>query len=688
MNALVFIAVASIIVYRVKAVAPKQLNLALETVLQFDKKDRATDLAVLDKVQDFLDQIKNAMKTSARRSGGDDLTFTGFLVQAAEILKNLDDDTLEEAYVVINDESRRYINTEKDLKELFDNKDMRRYVSEKLDDYRELTADDLRRHLNGIITLVEYNGDKGEASEFLEIGNTLYEGASDKLRRALSDLSKMGTGGEYNIGNILKSTLRSLAYLHYLSLGRDVKTELINMVKHYWRSFTDSLVDNDDSTHKWKKTRNTRRYRTTKKFSWLNLLREKAKKPEIFLSNTDLGKLFGGSHHNDKKSVSKSYNKKKSSRHPSTRGRAFDRHKEKKRPRTKHQESPDFVPKEESEEKVLMGGQKTRDVHFRGQITSQEFVADEDRKKDNTEEIVIHHSNVIDVGLSRKTPGRLNITFVSPDNSRIGDDIKVIRKSNTNDTFGLDTGPVKGTDVDAMIKHIEEQIQAVKDQVAYVKSLTNSKRMDNTDVTILNNKTENVSSTQAFEPPKVYTFRARYDTENNSSEVGSNHNRTIENVTESTFTNVSETTIINEEKEPVEVLSSEDHKVVPSAEDHKVVPSAEDHKVVRSAEDHKVDHTAEDHKVDIIESVTGSTEVNHTQNAKEDTHDNTTPLNEHDDSTTPSDHDKSITPNDHDSTTLEHDSTTNEHDKNDHIDKTEISNNITNIVETGHSPEI
>ncbi|XP_063371722.1 uncharacterized protein LOC134659955 [Cydia amplana] len=227
MKAVVCIAVASIIVNTVKAVDPKQLNVALETVLQFDKKDRAADLAVLDKVQNFLDQIKDAMRTSGRRSGGNDITFTDFILKAAKILKGLEDNDLEEAYVVINDETRRYINTENELRELFDDNDMRRYVSDKLDDNKEMAADDLRRYLDEAVAFIEHKRETGENIDLLEIGNTLYEGASATLRRALSDLKKLRRGKEYNIGSVLRGALGSLAFLHYASLSDDEYTTII-----------------------------------------------------------------------------------------------------------------------------------------------------------------------------------------------------------------------------------------------------------------------------------------------------------------------------------------------------------------------------------------------------------------------------------------------------------------------------
>ncbi|XP_063392202.1 uncharacterized protein LOC134677670 [Cydia fagiglandana] len=309
MEAVVFIAVASIIVNTVKAVEPKQLNLALETVLQFDEKDRAADLAVLDKVQDFLDKIKNAMQTSGRRSSGNDISFTDFILKAAKILKSLKDDELEEAYVIINDESRRYINTDTELRELFDDNDMRRYVSQKLHDNKEMAAHDLRRHIDAVITLIGLNREAGENTDLFQIGNTLYEGASATLRKALSDLKNMRRGKEYNTGNSLRRVLASLALKHYDSLGDAVKTQLKKLIKNYWQTYIESngpnalrsyITTTRRTLNQWK-TRKHRYYdtftaQTKKTYSPknINFFKNKPyKKPEVFVSNDDLKTLLG-----------------------------------------------------------------------------------------------------------------------------------------------------------------------------------------------------------------------------------------------------------------------------------------------------------------------------------------------------------------------------------------------------------
>ncbi|XP_063386274.1 uncharacterized protein DDB_G0286591-like [Cydia fagiglandana] len=657
MKAVVFIAVASIIVNTVKAVEPKQLNLALETVLQFDKKDRAADLAVLDKVQGFLDNIKNAMQTSGRRSSGNDITFTDFILKAAKILKSLKDDVLEEVYVVINDESRRYFNKNNELKELFDDNDMRRYVSEKLDDNKEMTANDLRRHIDAVIALIENKREAGGNTDLLEIGNTLYEGASAKLRKALSDLKKLRRGNEYNTGNLLRRGLASLAFLHYESLGNDVKTQFKKLLNNYLQTYIanngpNGLRNYVTTTRRTSNQWETRKHRYYDKFTAhtkktylpkkINYSKnEPFKKPEIFVSNDDFKTLIGinepqtyqpQSNQNSYSSFPSSSGAKykpqsnqhsyssfpsssgakykpQSNQHsyssflspsgakykpklnqhsyssyssflssseakykpqsnqqsyssvllpsqvknkpylsqikPHDRWRYSNKGKHKKNLRTSKQESTESA---ESEEKVLMGGQNTQDP----EITSNEFSRDREEDETSTEEILIQHSNVIDIGLSRKTPRRLSITFVSPENFRISNERQILRKSNANDSFAVDISPGYIDVVGTIIKHIEEEIEAVKDQVEYVKNVTHSKRIENTD----SNRMENVTDAEALESNNTFSFGAQYDADaSNSSDTDTNRNKTNENVSEITSTNVSDTTIANEEKE----IAHEEH---------------------------------------------------------------------------------------------------------------------------------
>lgn len=166
------------------------MNLALETVLQFDKKDQSADVEVLNRVQNFLDNIKDAMTSSKairRRSNTKDLKFTDFLLEAAEALNSYDDDDLEEFFTVLDDQSRKYNYKGCKFYELVENKDVRRYMSNKLEQAKDTSVRTMRRYLKDVVKVIESN-DYGSRRGLVKLVNSLYDGASDKLDNVVESL--------------------------------------------------------------------------------------------------------------------------------------------------------------------------------------------------------------------------------------------------------------------------------------------------------------------------------------------------------------------------------------------------------------------------------------------------------------------------------------------------------------------
>ncbi|XP_063630974.1 reticulocyte-binding protein homolog 1-like isoform X2 [Cydia splendana] len=244
MKAVVFIAVASIIVNTVMTVEQKHVNIALEAVMNFSgKRDKSSGLEVIDKVENALEKIKQGIESrkryepgNGRRSARDpDITFTDFVSEAAKILKNYNDNDLEDVFAVIGDETRRYINRNSELHELFGSGNMRRHLSEKLEDFRDMQADMLRDYLSAAIIAVENKKYNGEKNDLLDIGDFVYIGGHDKLRAVLRDLEKIGRSTDVRLDDVLRHTLRSFIFDHFNKLNDNIKHELIDMAKDYWR---------------------------------------------------------------------------------------------------------------------------------------------------------------------------------------------------------------------------------------------------------------------------------------------------------------------------------------------------------------------------------------------------------------------------------------------------------------------
>ncbi|XP_061727464.1 uncharacterized protein LOC133532706 [Cydia pomonella] len=112
---------------------------------------------------------------------------------------------------------------------------MRRHLSEQLEDLREMQADMLREHLNTAIITVKNKKYNGEKNDLLDIGDFVYIGGHDKLRAVLRDLEKLGRSTDVRLENVLRHTLRSLIFDHFSKLNYNIKRELIEMAKDYWR---------------------------------------------------------------------------------------------------------------------------------------------------------------------------------------------------------------------------------------------------------------------------------------------------------------------------------------------------------------------------------------------------------------------------------------------------------------------
>ncbi|XP_048002858.1 uncharacterized protein PF3D7_1120600-like [Leguminivora glycinivorella] len=203
-----------------------------------NKKDQPPGVDVIDKVQTALEKIKEGIELrNGRRSNTHDMTFTDFVAQAAKILKKYNDNDLEDAFVVFGDETRRYINKNSELHDLLGSGSMRRRVSEHLDNMREMEAEKLREHLEAIISAVENKKYNGEKNDLLDIGDFVYIGGHDKLRSVIRDLEKLSRSTDVRLEDVLKRTLRSLIFDHFNKLNDNIKRELIEMAKDYWRVY-------------------------------------------------------------------------------------------------------------------------------------------------------------------------------------------------------------------------------------------------------------------------------------------------------------------------------------------------------------------------------------------------------------------------------------------------------------------
>ncbi|KAI8435589.1 hypothetical protein MSG28_003865, partial [Choristoneura fumiferana] len=225
----------------VEAVKPKSVNLALETVLQFDKKDQSADVEVLNRVQNFLDNIKNVMTSSKsirRRSNTKDLKFTDFLLEAAEVLNSYDDNDLEDFFAVLDDQSRKYHYKGCKFYELVENNDIRRYMSNKLEQAKDTSAKTMRRYLKDVVQVIATENYRRHAG-LVNLVNSLYDGAGDKFDNVVKNLRSYKMRPKestMSLDDIVSNGVRNLVFDHYSNLNDNARQHLKTEIGNYWLS--------------------------------------------------------------------------------------------------------------------------------------------------------------------------------------------------------------------------------------------------------------------------------------------------------------------------------------------------------------------------------------------------------------------------------------------------------------------
>lgn len=246
------------------------MNLALETVLEFNNKDNAGDANFLSTVQQFLDQVKTAIGTKKidRRFKSEDkhIRFTDFVKTAINILKTYDDDDLEDVFAVFDDEIRKYHYRGCKFYELVEDQNVRRFVANKLDNLKDKPAPNLRRNLDKAIQSIVDSKLRKSHVELLDHVNSLYrDDSSDKLKTFLNNLeaySSKSKRANLNLIKVVRDGIRSVIFDHYSELNANARKDL-KIKLESWRNINHPEIVNN----KVSKTAHTKKYLNIAKYS-------------------------------------------------------------------------------------------------------------------------------------------------------------------------------------------------------------------------------------------------------------------------------------------------------------------------------------------------------------------------------------------------------------------------------------
>ncbi|XP_063545117.1 uncharacterized protein LOC134753245 [Cydia strobilella] len=175
-----------------------------------------------------------------------DLKFTDFVLEAAKVLKTYDNNVLEQAFAILDDELWKDVYKGCKSYELAD---IKKYASDKLGLLKDAPAETLRQHLDDIIDVFT-NEDYGEIQDLVDYVNSLFVGESDKFVEVLLALVHRRISDDVNLADILKGALEYFLFDHYCNLDDIVRHELMKMIKHYWRQFISQVVKGKNGSNK------------------------------------------------------------------------------------------------------------------------------------------------------------------------------------------------------------------------------------------------------------------------------------------------------------------------------------------------------------------------------------------------------------------------------------------------------
>lgn len=217
------------------------MNLALETVIEFDNKDRAYDLKFIDQVQGFLNKVKYVLKKDQnyRRAGKPELKFSDFIRSTLAIINTYEDEDLEKILRTFNQEARKFNYKGCKFHELVQNTSLRRYIGKKLDELKEMPLEDVRDSIDELLKIWK-GGKLGEHNEqLLNYLDSLYEDdASEKLAVVLTDLdfyrSDKKQRSSIDLFDIVRKGLRSLVFDHYTNLKAKQRNDVRLKLESAW----------------------------------------------------------------------------------------------------------------------------------------------------------------------------------------------------------------------------------------------------------------------------------------------------------------------------------------------------------------------------------------------------------------------------------------------------------------------
>ncbi|KAH9630515.1 hypothetical protein HF086_006482, partial [Spodoptera exigua] len=222
----------------------KSVHLALETVLEFNDKDKESDLKFLDNIQNFVNKVKSAIdKTGSHGRDSKDVrieSLTDFVQQAVSILNLYDDTTFIDFLETLNDEIRKYHYRGCKFHELMDNYELRSLIGSTLDLIKGKPVKVIKAYINVFVDMLKEENYDRSAKEIVDYINSLYgQDSKPKLIKVLRDIDNYGKPtsekNRNSLVRIIREGIRSIIFDHYTQLNPKTRKELKAKIEAYMK---------------------------------------------------------------------------------------------------------------------------------------------------------------------------------------------------------------------------------------------------------------------------------------------------------------------------------------------------------------------------------------------------------------------------------------------------------------------
>lgn len=227
------------------------MNVQLETVLEFTDKDKEADVKLIGSIQKLLKKVKIALNPeTSRRSRSENynnnnknIQFTDFILAAVDILLSYDDDDLENALSILDDEIRQYDYKGYKFYELVEDENIKQLITRNLDDLKKKRAKTLRKKLYKVVDIIGNAKLIANHRKFLDYINSLNRYESSKtfmnILQNLENYSYKSKRSNMNMIEITRDGIRSV-FDYFSKLNQHVRKDMKKNIDNTWNHIKNS----------------------------------------------------------------------------------------------------------------------------------------------------------------------------------------------------------------------------------------------------------------------------------------------------------------------------------------------------------------------------------------------------------------------------------------------------------------